>query len=115
MLKNGFRRLKIEGWRQFHSIDIELHPRLTIITGANGAGKSTLLSFFTRHFGYQRNYLATPRMRGGVTQFAFGLFDTILKTGWFGRGPVANDAPQIGEIEYSDGKNRPCACRGSKV
>jgi predicted ATPase len=39
MLENAFKRLKIDGWRQFQSIDIELHPRLTIITGANGAGK----------------------------------------------------------------------------
>ncbi|MDZ7282178.1 AAA family ATPase [Sphingomonas sanguinis] len=107
MLQNGFRRLKIDGWRQFQSIDIELHPRLTIITGANGAGKSTLLSFFTRHFGYHRNYLATPQMRGGITRFTFGLFDSLRKNGWFGRGPAPSDAPQIGEIEYINGHKSP--------
>lgn len=107
MLQNGFRRLKIDGWRQFQSIDIELHPRLTIITGANGAGKSTLLSFFTRHFGYQRSYLATPQTKGGVTRFTFGLFESIRKSGWFGRGPVPTDSPQIGEIEYTNGHKSP--------
>lgn len=107
MLQNRFRRLKIDGWRQFQSIEIELHPHLTIITGANGAGKSTLLSFFNRHFGYNRNYLATPETKGGITRFAFGLFDTLLKRNWFARGAVANDAPQIGELEYSSGHKAP--------
>jgi predicted ATPase len=38
-----FNNLRIEGWRQFDNIDIEFHPRLTVLTGANGAGKTTLL------------------------------------------------------------------------
>jgi predicted ATPase len=43
---NRFRSLRIEGWRQFDNVDIELHPRLTVLTGANGAGKTSLLRIF---------------------------------------------------------------------
>ncbi len=98
----GFKRLKIHGWRQFDTIDIELHPRLTIITGANGAGKSTLLSLFTRHFGYNRNLLGTIRTKGGVISYTYGLFDA-LKRG-IGYRPTSGQVIQIGELEYNSGQ-----------
>lgn len=101
MQTSQFKRLKIWGWRQFQSIEIELHPTLTIITGANGAGKSTILSFFTRHFGYNRNYLATPYSKAGIVSFAFGVFDAVKKSlGFSGSSP---QGLQIGEIEYDAG------------
>ena len=96
-----FSKLKIEGWRQFRSIEIDLHPQLTIITGANGAGKSTILGFFTRHFGYNRNYLATPKRNSGVTSFVYGLFDVLRYSSWFKRSEEQH--PQIGEISYTNG------------
>lgn len=105
MQTNRFKRLKIWGWRQFQSIEIELHPTLTIITGANGAGKSTILSFFTRHFGYNRNFLATPYSKGGIVTFTFGIFDA-LKRG-LGFSTKAPQEVQIGEIEYGDGHVSP--------
>lgn len=100
MDENVFRRLKISGWRQFQDVDIELHPRLTIITGANGAGKSTLLSFFTRHFGYNRNYLATVGRSGSRTPFLFGLFSFrgLLSR----REKSEGTGAKIGELEYSN-------------
>lgn len=54
-------------WRQFDSVDIVLHDRLTVITGANGAGKSTLLQIFSRHLGFNRALLATPYFDSGGT------------------------------------------------
>lgn len=102
MDNDGFKKLKIWGWRQFQSIEIDLHPTLTIITGANGAGKSTLLSFFTRHFGYDRSFLATPESKGGIISYTLGWFDALRKL----VGP-ASRSPQgelIGEIIYSNGK-----------
>jgi ABC-type multidrug transport system ATPase subunit len=99
----GFKRLRIEDWRQFSRVDLELHPRLTIITGANGAGKSTLLGFFSRHFGYHRAYLSVPRTVGGLISFSVGLFSRLKKTSWFSRDRSAPVAQQIGEISYIGG------------
>ncbi len=107
---NVFQKLRVEGWRQFRSIEIDIHPKLTIITGANGAGKSTLLSLFTRHFGYSRNYLAIPQTRKGLTTFSLGTFDWLKRTTtrWFqwispdDKAPVPRSV-QIGEVFYSSG------------
>ncbi len=97
-----FRFLKVEGWRQFDQIDIALHPRLTIITGANGAGKSSILRLFSRHFGFDKPYLATPQFVDGKFQYYEGLLSGWL--GAIGRLFFRQDAdPKIGQITYSDG------------
>lgn len=59
-----FKSLSLDGWRQFRRIDIKLHPRLTVLTGANGAGKTTILSIISRHLGWANQYIATPSRRG---------------------------------------------------
>lgn len=97
----SFTKLGIRGWRQFQDIELQLHPRLTIITGANGAGKSTLLSFFSRHFGYNRNFLATPQRSGAKNPFSLGVF-FLQKLGLAPSRPSPH-GPEIGEIGYSDG------------
>jgi len=92
-----FRRLTIEGWRQFEAVDIDLHPTLTVITGANGSGKSTLLNIFSQHFGSSRPYLATPkRVSGGSYRYLVGLFESIWR-----RTP--SHITQIGSLQYSNG------------
>jgi predicted ATP-binding protein involved in virulence len=53
----NFKKLALTGWRQFEDIDLDLHTRLTIITGANGAGKSSIIRIFSKHFGFDRPYL----------------------------------------------------------
>ena len=93
-----FKRLQISGWRQFESIELDLHPKLTIITGANGAGKSTLLSVFNKHFGYTRNYLATPLTKGGLLSYTYDLFDAIRA----GIKSLRKHQNEIGEIEYTN-------------
>jgi len=55
-----FQSLFIENWNQFDRVDIKLHPRLTVITGANGAGKSTILRIFSRLTGWSYTELASP-------------------------------------------------------
>jgi len=70
-----FKKLTISGWRQFHNVSIEFHPRLTVITGSNGAGKSTLLNLLTPQLGWHRNFLGTPgkKRRNGTQQFFTGV------------------------------------------
>jgi predicted ATPase len=56
-----FQSLKIfKPWRQFDTVDLEFHPRLTILTGANGSGKSTLLHILAGFFGWETKYVKTP-------------------------------------------------------
>lgn len=94
-----FEKLTISGWRQFHNVSIEFHPRLTVITGANGAGKSTLLNLLTPQFGWQRHFLGTPgrRRRNGIQQFYTGVRRT--------RDMVPGNSVLFGSLDYSNGQS----------
>jgi hypothetical protein len=95
-----FVNLRIEGWRQFGAIDIELHPQLTVITGTNGAGKSTLLNIFSGHFGYHRQLLATPlRESSGGYRYMTGVVEFLRKA-------FSNSQPNmntVGDLTYTNG------------
>ena len=43
---NFFERIKIEGYRRLHNVEIEMRP-LTVMIGANGVGKTSLLEIFS--------------------------------------------------------------------
>lgn len=66
-----FKNIKIEGWRQFRNVNIDFHPRLTVLTGANGAGKTTLLTLISRHLGWSGNFIGTPQRRNGIGQIQY--------------------------------------------
>ena len=94
-----FERLQVDGWRQYADINLPMHPRLTIITGANGAGKSTLLSLFSRHFGFNRSFLSTPiQNKLGIISYSLGLF------GWLNKRKPPPETHQriIGRIDYTN-------------
>jgi hypothetical protein len=57
----SFEQLNLTGWRQFDFINLQFHPRLTILTGANGSGKTALLRILARHFQWSFEELTTPR------------------------------------------------------
>jgi recombinational DNA repair ATPase RecF len=56
-----FRSLEIHTWRQIEQVEIQFHPRLTILTGANGSGKTTILNLISRHFGWSIPLVSTPK------------------------------------------------------
>lgn len=103
-----FSSLLIEGWRQFGYVHIELHPRLTVITGANGAGKSTILRIFAQHFGFEKSYLATPFLKNsGEYTYESGVFSKILHDLWSlffsnNRKFVEDGHATVGSIAYSN-------------
>ncbi|MGV1905711.1 AAA family ATPase [Agrobacterium cavarae] len=103
---NSFRSLKVEGWRQFGRVDLDLHPRLTVITGANGAGKSSLLRLFSRHFGFDRPFLSTPtRSSSGGYTYLTGLFTGSLSKLW--KSLFSNQRQQtnqVGTLIYGNGQ-----------
>ena len=68
-----FKQLILREWKQFQEIDLEFHPRLTILAGANGSGKTTILNLLARHFGWDFVELATPaidKKTGHIKYFA---------------------------------------------
>lgn len=99
---NCFKKITIQGWRQFDDIDISLHPRLTILTGANGAGKSSILRVFSSHFGFDKAFLSTPVLVKGRFVYKSGVFVSVAKkiSGFFRKN---DDLNKVGSIHYSNG------------
>ena len=103
MSSTKFSSLRIEGWRQFGKVDLALHPRLTVLTGANGAGKSSLLRVFHGHFGIHQPFLATPtRQSGGGYSYWTGLFGEALAKLWK-IWTKRSDMVNVGSIRYDSG------------
>jgi energy-coupling factor transporter ATP-binding protein EcfA2 len=95
-----FSGLSLTGWRQFEKIEIDFHPRLTIITGANGSGKSTLLRLLSQLYGWSNPLLATPNYRKSGSRFMSGLFR------WLSRNEESEEissASTVGSLTYSNG------------
>ncbi|MBF0290150.1 MAG: AAA family ATPase [SAR324 cluster bacterium] len=93
-----FKKLKINEWQQFQSIDVDFHERLTILTGANGSGKTTILSkLLAVHFGWGAQSLSTPKKEKKTGRFSF--FTRLYN----GEVRDQNNDNIIGELCYSDG------------
>jgi len=95
-----FKSLTLNNWRQFNDVKIEFHPRLTVLTGANGAGKTTILHLLNRHWGWNIQYVSTPRIGSKHIRRYWAGF-------WRGTGSLTHEEEttvqhQIGKIEYRD-------------
>lgn len=97
MTSPTFSRLSVHDWRQFAELDVEFHPKLTVITGSNGAGKSTILRLLAQHFGWHMPLLATPTFgKSGSLTYSSGVWASLL------REPQPQ-GPNVGELSYSNG------------
>src|SRR5262245_7402931 len=92
-----FARLALKNWRQFAAVDLSLHPRLTVVTGANASGKTTILNVLSQHFGWQAQFVGVPtgRAPGGTLRYL------IAFTRWV--DSVQSSEQIVGQIAYSDG------------
>lgn len=89
----NFHALRIEDWRQFHALEVEFDPRLTILTGANASGKSTVLGILATHFNWSRSYITAPSHRRGRLWSPF-------RRRRMDQEPRSN---LVGELSYSNG------------
>jgi predicted ATPase len=55
-----FSTIKLDNWRQFDHVEIDLRSQTTVLTGSNGCGKTTILNILSKHFGWNVNFTATP-------------------------------------------------------
>lgn len=91
-----FSRLTLHSWRQFRQVDVEFHPRLTVLTGVNGSGKTTLLSILSRHFRWSSQFMRVRLLRKDGPRYQVGLAeeDNVLP----------GQTVTIGSLEYTTGE-----------
>ena len=98
-----FKSLEIHTWRQIERVELQFHPRLTILTGANGIGKTTILNLISTHFGWDIPLIGTPirDQKTGVLRYFAAVWKSLVS------GSKSDPQPArhiIGEITYDDGK-----------
>ena len=94
---DDFKKLEIKHWQQFDRIELDIHERLTIITGSNGCGKTTLLNLFARHCGWQNQSLSTPKEDKKTRTVRF--FNRFFKE------KNEDQGNSVGTIQYSNNIN----------
>lgn len=98
--------INIESWRQFDKVQIEFHPRLTILTGANGAGKTTLLNIINQHFGWQNNLVGTAKRdkKTGGLKYLTGFWKSLFELNVSDSNNPNNPDDRIGDLIYANGR-----------
>lgn len=99
-----FTKITLSEWRQFRSIDIDFHPKVTIITGANGAGKSTILKLLAKHYGWNLAFLSTPYLSSKKGTYEFkSHFKKVKNINNLNiRASGMPEFSTLGDIHYSD-------------
>lgn len=103
----AFAALQIHGWRQFKQVDLEFHPRATILTGANASGKTTLLALLARHFNWPRRWVGIPIRRSDGTFWYF--LDPERESDWESIGTLTYGSGSVATIQLpaKEGQDQP--------
>ena len=92
------KRITLKNFRCFESIDIDLHPQLTVLVGVNGAGKTAILDGIAAGLSPVLRYLSSANQRlsaagAGIRDTDFRLVPSGKKSGrerWGGERLRAN-------------------------
>lgn len=96
-----FATIKLNCWRQFNKVHIDLSRRITILTGENGTGKTTILNILSTHFGWNFKLVST------LLPISNYLAKKIWTDVWYKRRSDFNVEPEdieIGTIKYKSGQ-----------
>lgn len=100
-----FEALRIHNWRQYASIELAFHERLTVLTGANGSGKTTLLQLLCRHWGWNTQFVSTPRFnKRGVRTYWTGFWEGGHDWDDDQFDPAPVNEREIGALSYANGQ-----------
>src|SRR6266478_3710575 len=103
-----FKQLTIASWRQFELVELDFHPRLTVITGANGSGKTTILHLLSQHYEWQIPFVNTRRRNGDKLEYDVDrrvrLEERWMRCAEASRTRAAQlSGNLVGRIEFADG------------
>jgi len=88
-----FSGISLSQWRQFKDVQIDLHARMTILTGRNGTGKTTVLNLLAKHGKFSSPLLGSPiQARDSLGRYLPGRWDNNI--------PLS---ASIGSIRYRNG------------
>lgn len=95
-----FARIKLDRWRQFNRISIDLNRKMTVLTGENGTGKTTILNILSKHFGWNIGFVSTslPISERLAKQIWTDVWDTR-----YSDFDVKPEDIQVGTIKYRSG------------
>jgi hypothetical protein len=90
-----FDSITLSRWRQFEIVELDLRPRLCVLTGPNGCGKTTILNVLGRHFGWNLNFLSASFLTKKQKRIFADAWDVAEK--------AVGDRTKIGSLRYSSG------------
>jgi predicted ATPase len=92
-----FSTLKLDNWRQFDHVEIDLRSQTTVLTGPNGCGKTTILNILSKHFGWNINFTATTYNKNNEK-----FFSDFQRTKEQDLNKTQFNSVEIGTIAYDD-------------